>query len=64
MSKTKKAWHKGMQHPKEITEMRSQIHDFITVYSELRMTQPGWYGPNQAPSVMKPPQSSEWIKGK
>ena len=60
----KKAWREGMQHSKPVTEMRSQIHDFTIVYSELRMTQPGWYGPNQEPAIMEPPPSSEWIKGK
>jgi hypothetical protein len=58
----KKAWRENMQHPKEPTEMLSQIHDFKTVHAELRMTQGGWYGPDQELKVMKPPQSSEWTK--
>lgn len=58
----KKAWRENLQHPKEPTEMLSQIHDFKTVHQEIRMTQPGWYGPDQEPQVMEPPQSNEWIK--
>jgi hypothetical protein len=58
----KKAWRENLQNPKEPKEMLSQIHDFKTVQSEIRMTIPGWYGPGQEPQVMEPPQSSEWIK--
>jgi hypothetical protein len=58
----KKAWQENSKHPKEPKEMLSQIHDFKTVYSEIRMTRPGWYDPGQEPQVMEPPQSSEWIK--
>ena len=58
----KKAWRENMQHPKEPTEMLLQIHDFKTVRAEIRMTQGGWYGPDQVPKVMEPPQSNEWIK--
>ncbi len=58
----KKAWRENMQHPKGPAEMISQIHDFKTVYQEIRMIRPGWYGPNQEAQVMEPPQSSEWKK--
>ena len=58
----KKAWRENLQHPKEPTEMLSQIHDFKTVHPEIRMTQSGWYGPNQKPQNVEPPQSSEWVK--
>ncbi len=58
----KKAWSENLQHSKEPLEMISQIHDFKTVYSEIRMTRPGWYGADQEPPVMEPPPSSEWIK--
>jgi len=58
----KKAWRENMHHPKDPAEMRSHIHDFKTFNGEIRMTQSGWFGPNQKPKVMDPPQSTEWIK--
>ena len=58
----KKAWRENLEHPKEPKEMLSQMHDFKTVHSEIRMTRAGWYGPGQEPQVIEPPQSSEWIK--
>ncbi len=58
----KKAWRENMQYPKKPTEMLSQIHDFKRVNSEIRMTRPGWYGPDQEPPIMEPLLSSEWIK--
>ena len=58
----KKAWRENIQNPKEPTEMLSQIHDFKMAHAEIRMTRPGWYGPDQEPPVRKPPQSSEWAK--
>jgi hypothetical protein len=57
----KKAWREGLKQPKEATETISQLHDFKTVYAEIRTTRPGWYGPGQEPPVMEPPQSSEWL---
>ena len=57
----KKAWREGLKQPKEVSEMLAQIHDFKSVYAEIRSTRPGWYGPGQEPPVMEPPQSSEWL---
>jgi len=58
----KRAWREGLQQPKAITEIRSQIHDFKLVYSEMRISRPGWYAPDQKPPVLDPPQSSEWVR--
>ncbi len=58
----KGAWREGLKQPKAMAEMLPYVHDFKTYYQELRMTQPGWYGPNQEPLVMKPPESQEWVK--
>jgi hypothetical protein len=56
----KKAWREGLHEPKEVTEIRTVLHDFKSVYSEMRITKPGWYGPNQQPPIMEPPNSSKW----
>jgi len=61
-SHEKKAWRENMQHPKQPSEMLSQIHDFKRFQSEIRMTRPGWYAADQEPPIMEPPPSSEWIK--
>lgn len=58
----KKVWREGLKQPKAITELLPHASDFATYYQELRMTQPGWYGANQEPPVMKPPSSQEWVK--
>lgn len=58
----KRAWRENMKHQKAPSEMLSQIHDFKTVHSEIRMTRPGWYGPDEEPQVMEPPLSNEWMK--
>lgn len=60
----KKAWRESMKHPKYPNEILSQLHDFKTVLSEIRMTRPGWYGPGQKPPIMEPPESSEWVNGR
>jgi hypothetical protein len=58
----KKAWREGQARPKSLEEIRAHIADFKEYYKELRMTQPGWYGPDQEPPVMEPPRSQEWVK--
>lgn len=60
----KKAWREGLTQPKGLAEMKASISDFKAQYSELRLTQPGWYGPNQKPPIMEPPASQEWVKSK
>jgi hypothetical protein len=60
----RKAWREGMKQPKAVAEMLAHASDFETYYQELRMTQPGWYGPEQEPPVMEPPPSQEWIRVK
>ena len=60
----KKAWRENMKHPKNPAEIFSQLHDFKMVLSEIRMTQPGWYGPGQQPPIMDPPVSNEWMSKK
>lgn len=59
----KKAWRKHKAQPHEVTEMRAHIHDFKTVYQELRISRPGWYKRGQTPPIAEPPPSEEWIKG-
>ena len=58
----KKAWCEGLKHPKAPAEILPHAHDFKLYYQELRMTQPGWYGPDQEPSIMEPPPSQLWVK--
>ena len=60
----KKVWREGLTQPKGLTEMMDHISDFKTYYTELSLTQSGWYGPNQKPSIMEPPVSPEWVKNK
>jgi hypothetical protein len=60
----KTTWQEGMQKQKEVAEMLQHVSDFATYYQELRVTQAGWYGPNQEPPVVQPPPSREWIKPK
>lgn len=57
----KGAWRRGMKQPEWVEETRAHIHDFRTYYQELRLTQPGWYRADQAPPVMEPPASQEWV---
>ena len=54
----------GRPQPQAIAEILPHASDFATYYQELRLTQPGWYGPNQKPAVMEPPPSQEWMKPK
>ena len=58
----KKAWREESKQSKGINEMLPYASDFVAYYKELRLTQPGWYGPNQEPPIMKPPASQEWVK--
>jgi hypothetical protein len=58
----KKAWKENLKEPKLPAEMLPHAHDFKTVYQELRMTRPGWYGPGVEPPIMEPPPSEEWVK--
>jgi hypothetical protein len=58
----KKAWREGLKHPKAPAEILPHAHDFKIHYQELRMTQPGWYGPDQEPPIMEPPLSQVWVK--
>jgi hypothetical protein len=60
----KKAWREGLKQPKLVNEMLPYASDFKTYYQELRMTQEGWYGPDQEPPVREPPLSQEWSKNK
>jgi hypothetical protein len=60
----KKAWRKGIKESKPVDEMLAYVSDFETYYQELRLTQPGWYGPKQKPRIMKPAPSQEWVKAK
>ena len=60
----KKAWRESMKQPKKPAEIFSQLHDFKMVLSEIRMTQPGWYGPGQQSPIMEPPESNEWMRKK
>ena len=60
----KTAWKEGVQKQKEVTELLPHISDFAKYYQELRITQGGWFGPNQQPPVAQPPLSQEWIKPK
>jgi hypothetical protein len=60
----KKAWREGLKQPKAVNEMLPCASDFKAYYQELRLTEPGWYGPNQEPPVMEPPSSQEWVKVK
>lgn len=58
----KNAWREGLDHPKSTIEIMSQTHDFALVLRDLRMTDPGWHGPNQEPQNLEPPKPNEWIK--
>jgi hypothetical protein len=60
----KKAWRENMQQPRPAAEMLAYVSQFMTYYQELRMSQPGWYGPGQTPPIMKPAPSQEWVKTK
>ena len=55
------AWRENMNQSKPLNEMRQHIHDFKS-YQNLRMTMAGWFPEGQAPPVMKPPPSTEWMK--
>jgi hypothetical protein len=58
----KKMWREGMVKPKAVCEILPHASDFVSYYPELRVTQAGWYGPNQRPPVREPPPSQEWVK--
>ena len=58
----KKAWREGLKQSMPINKMRPHISDFATYHEELRLTQAGWFLPDQEPPVMNPPKSQEWVK--
>ena len=60
----KETWRKGLKQPLSMNEILLHASDFATYYNELRLTQQGWYGPNQEPITMEPPEPQEWIKSK
>jgi len=60
----KETWREGSKQPLSMDEMLPYASNFATYYNELRLTQPGWYGPNQEPPIMEPPESQEWVKSK
>lgn len=57
----KAQWRKGKQTPNQIQEVLSHLHDFVSVFEELRVTHPGWYRPDQEPPILAPPPSEEWV---
>lgn len=57
----KKAWRAGLKQPKSFDETIQNLHDFKNC-EELRMTMEGWFHKDQAPPVMTPPLSTEWMK--
>ena len=57
----KKTWYKNINQPKPLNEMRQHVHDFKS-HQIIAMTMGGWFPKGQVPPVMKPPQSTEWIK--
>lgn len=58
----KETWRKGSKQPLSIKEMLLNASDFATYYSELRLTQGGWFLSDQEPPEMDPPASEEWVK--
>ena len=60
----KETWREGSKQPLSMNEMLLHASDFATYDNELRLTQPGWYGTNQEPPIMEPPESQEWVKSK
>jgi hypothetical protein len=60
----KSVWREGLTQSKTVQEMLPHASDFATYYSELRMTQAGWYRADQEPPIMTPPASQEWVKAK
>lgn len=60
----KDVWREGLKQPKAVAEMLPFVHDFKSYYQELRVTQAGWYGPDQEPPLREPPGSQEWVKSK
>ena len=56
----KKAWRENINQPKPLNEMRQHIHDFKS-YQNIRMTMAGWFREGQAPPVMEPPPSTDWV---
>ncbi len=55
------AWCENIDQPKPFNEMLEHIHDFKS-YQNLHMTMTGWFPGGQAPPVMEPPPSTEWMK--
>ena len=57
----KGAWREGLTRPKSPAEIFPHVHDFKRQYSELRLTQGGWYPRDKEPPIMEPPESQEWV---
>ena len=45
-----------------IQELLAQVHDFESVYMELRVTEIGWFPKGVKPGIRKPPLSQDWVK--
>lgn len=58
----KKAWRAGLKQPKDIKDIFPHSSDFKTVYSDLRLTQAGWYQADEEPLEKETPHSREWVK--
>ncbi|MGC9347192.1 MAG: hypothetical protein ACP5JG_03545 [Anaerolineae bacterium] len=59
----RKAWEEGMREPKPSYEVLAHTHMFKS-YSELRMSQEGWFPKDTEPPTREPPPSDEWVKQK
>jgi len=60
----KRAWREGVEQPKVVDEMLAHTSDFAMYYQELRLSPPGWYRDDEAPPVLEPPPSREWIRAR
>lgn len=58
----KAAWRRNATQPVPPNQAFASIHDFNTVYEELRMHEQGWFQGDQAPPIRQPPASEDWVK--